>query len=152
MSGAAPSPAALSPTVALLTLARGAELRVARLLEPHGLTLRRYGILQHIGETPGLTVGALARRADVTAQAVQAALRSLVEAGLVRSVGNTGAHAPQLSVTAAGATLVTELAAAIAAIDDELFGADRELLARSLLDATAPPAIPATQADLQGDL
>ncbi len=147
MSGAAPS-----PTIALLTLARGAELRVARVLEPQGLTLRRYGILQHVGETPGLTVGALARRADVSAQAVQVALRSLVEAGLVRSVGNAGAHAPQLSLTAAGGTLLSELRAAIAAIDDDLFGGDRELLARALLDATAPrsatPADAAASVDL----
>lgn len=147
MSGAAPS-----PTIALLTLARGAELRVARLLEPHGLTLRRYGILQHIGETPGLTVGALARRADVTAQAVQVALRALIESGLVRSVGNAGAHAPQLSLTPAGGSLLAELATAIAALDDELFGTGRDLLARSLLDATAPPTSAAADLAASADL
>ena len=34
-----------SPTIALLTVSRVAEVQIAALLEPHGLTLRKYGIL-----------------------------------------------------------------------------------------------------------
>ena len=37
-----------SPTIALVTLARIVEVRLGALLEPHGLTLRKYGILGHI--------------------------------------------------------------------------------------------------------
>lgn len=135
--------AAPSPTIALLTLSRVAELEMARLLEPHGLTLRKYGILDHIRQTPGLSVGALARRAEVTTQAVQVAVRGLVDAGWVRSMVATGGHAAQLSATPAGAALLDELSGSIADLDTHLFPDTRHDLARALIDTTmtagAPP-------------
>lgn len=112
-----------SPTVALLTVSRAAELAIARVLEPHGLTLRKYGILAHVAETPGLSVGALARRAEVSTQAVQTAIRGLVDAGLVRSVVASGGHAAQLSATARGSQLLTTVDAAVAEIDERTFAA-----------------------------
>jgi DNA-binding MarR family transcriptional regulator len=113
-----------SPTIALLTVARAAEVAVASALEPHGLTLRKYGILGHIAHTPGLSLSELARRSGITVQSVHTLINALVDAGFVKSVVPSSGHAAQLSVTPAGADLLGRLNQELAALDAELFDSD----------------------------
>lgn len=113
-----------SPTIALLTVARAAEVEVAGALEPHGLTLRKYGILGHIAHTPGLSLSELARRSGITVQSVHTLINGLVDAGFVKSVVPSSGHAAQLSVTPAGAALLDRLGQAIAELDARLFTSD----------------------------
>jgi DNA-binding MarR family transcriptional regulator len=132
-----------SPTIALLTLSRAAEIEVAGLLEPHGLTVRKYAILSAIAATPGVTISDLARRSGTTADGARVAVKALVDSGLVRSAAG-GGHAPQLTATPTAAALLERLARAISEVDARLFATDalREL-ASALADATetqpAPP-------------
>ena len=111
-----------SPTIALVTLARIVEVRLGTLLEPHGLTLRKYGILGHIAATPGLSLSDLARRSRITVQSVHVLIRSLVEAGWVTSATRANGLSAQVTVTPAGAALLTELRTELAAFDAETFG------------------------------
>jgi DNA-binding MarR family transcriptional regulator len=128
-----------SPTVALLALSRRAEVRVAGLLEPRGLTLRGYLTLAAIAANPGVSPTALARRTGATTEAVDAAVRRLVSGGLVRSAAS-GSHAPQLTATAPATPLLAELASGIAALDAELFaGPDLREVGDALRVATAEP-------------
>jgi DNA-binding MarR family transcriptional regulator len=115
-----------SPTIALLTVSRAAEVRIAGLLEPHGLTLRKYGILEHIATTPGLSMSDLARRSAITVQSVHTLIGSLVDAGLVQSKVEGSGHAAQISATPAGVVLLDRIADAVEKLDAELF-ADPEM-------------------------
>lgn len=110
-----------SPTIALLTVSRIAEVRIAALLEPHGLTLRKYAILERIATTPGLSMSDLARRSEITVQSVHTLIGSLVDAGLVKSKVEGSGHAAQLSATPAGVALLDRIAEAVAGLDAELF-------------------------------
>jgi DNA-binding MarR family transcriptional regulator len=113
-----------SPTIALLTLTRMVELPVARMLEQHGLTLRKYGVLGHISRSPGLSMSEIARRSGITVQSVHTLIRSLADAGLVRSeVESSGLSASVVS-TPAGGALLREIAAEVAALDATLFADD----------------------------
>lgn len=109
--------APFSPTLALLMASREAELRVAVVLEPLGLTLRKYGMLARLAETSGIAERELARASGVAVEDVAPLVRRLVAEGLVRSTGRP----PQLSVTSHGAAVVANAAHAIAQIDAELF-------------------------------
>jgi DNA-binding MarR family transcriptional regulator len=122
------------PTIALLTVSRIAEVRIAALLEPHGLTLRKYGILGHVAATPGLSMSDLARRSEITVPSVQSLIVSLVDAGLVQSRVEGSGHAAQISATPAGVALLGRIAEAVEALDAELF-ADAEM--RGLSSALA---------------
>jgi len=113
-----------SPTIALLTVSRIAEVRIAGLLEPHGLTLRKYGILGHIAATPGLSLSDLARRSAITVQSVHAVISSLSDAGLVQSKVEGSGHAAQVSVTPAGVELLARIATGVEALDAELFSGE----------------------------
>lgn len=127
-----------SPTIALLTVARSAEVAVAGALEPHGLTLRKYGILGHIAHTPGLSLSELARRSGITVQSVHTLINALVDAGLVKSVVPSSGHAAQLSVTPAGSDLLARLNAEVAALDAEFFESEAmRQVADALLAVTA---------------
>src|SRR4051812_17988066 len=110
-----------SPTIALLTVSRVAEVQIAGVLEPHGLTLRKYGILGHIAGTPGLSMSDLARRSAITVQSVHALIGSLADAGLVQSKVEGSGHAAQISVTPAGVELLGRIATAVERLDTELF-------------------------------
>jgi DNA-binding MarR family transcriptional regulator len=131
-SGAtAPGDAAprFSPTIALLTLSRVAEVQIGAVLEPHGLTLRKYGILGHIAGTPGLSMSDLARRSGITVQSVHTMIGTLVDAGLVQSRVESSGHAAQIKVTTAGTDLLAVIARSVQALDEQLFADDgmREL-------------------------
>src|SRR4051812_21465884 len=106
-----------SPTIALLTVSRIAEVRIAGVLEPHGLTLRKYGILGHIAATPGLSLSDLARRSSITVQSVHAVIGSLSDAGLVQSKVEGSGHAAQVSATPAGVELLERIATSVEQLD-----------------------------------
>ncbi|MEO8095071.1 MAG: MarR family transcriptional regulator [Pseudolysinimonas sp.] len=126
-----------SPTVALLTLSRVAELELARVLEPHALSLRKFDILTRIGTVPGMSTADLARRTGLDAAALAPMLRSLQDAGLTRPADERGAT---VGITPAGARLLADLSPQLAAIDARLFDdedGDARALANALLAATA---------------
>ncbi|WBU38208.1 MarR family winged helix-turn-helix transcriptional regulator [Homoserinibacter sp. YIM 151385] len=110
-----------SPTIAMLTLTRVLELRVAEILEPHGLTLRRYGLLGHVAGTPGISLSELARRSGITVQSVHTAIGSLQDAGLLRSVVKQSGIAADLTATVRGSEVLREIASELAELDGELF-------------------------------
>ncbi|HWM34407.1 MAG TPA: MarR family transcriptional regulator [Pseudolysinimonas sp.] len=117
-----------SPTIALVTLARAAEVEVARILEPSGLSVRKLAILHRLSAVPGATPADLGRTLGVTAEDVRPLLRAMTTAGLIRS-GRDGA----LSVTEAGAAAIRGVDAALAELDGRLF-AGREALSAALAD------------------
>ncbi len=125
-----------SPTVALLALSRAAELELARLLEPHGLTLRKFLILNRIAEVPGISTADLARRSGIAPDDVAPMLRTLRDAGLTRAADERSAT---VAITPAGSRLLASLEGSISEIDARLFPGDRSDLAAALLGATAEP-------------
>ena len=124
----------LSPTVALLTLSRAAEIEMARVLEPHGLTLRKYGILSRIAAVPGISAADLARRAALAAEDIAPLLRALRDAGLTRAADERSAT---VTITPAGSRLLALLDTAVADVDARLFHGERAELASALLEATS---------------
>lgn len=124
-----------SPTIALVTLARVVEVRVASLLERHGLTLRGYRLLARVAATPGISVSDLGRRSQDSADAVRVLLKRLVDAGWVTSPRGTD----QVTLTPAGADLATRVGRDIADLDAELLDepGGRELAEALALSETA---------------
>lgn len=120
-----------SPTIALLTVARVAEGAISKVLEPHGLTLRKYGMLGHIAGTPGLSMSELGRRSGITVQSVHTLIGSLVDAGLVQSQVESAGHAARVSVTVTGTNLLQEVAESVSELDAQLF-AEEEMRNLSL--------------------
>jgi DNA-binding MarR family transcriptional regulator len=121
-----------SPTIALLTLARAAEVEVSRILEPAGLSVRKLGILQRLSAVPGASPADLARAVGVSADDAAPMVRALTAAGLVRK-GRDGA----LTLSVEGAAVLDRVDAALAALDARLFG-DRAALSSELLSAVTP--------------
>ena len=137
-----------SPAVALVTFARDVEVRLAALLEPHSLTLRKYAVLQRIATTPGLSLADLARGARTTERGVGTIVRALVESGWARAGLGPGGLPAQIVVTPAGSILLDRLRGDVAALDDETFGsaAGRELSAALLgVEAESAPQRSQTQ-------
>lgn len=133
--GASAGRAPFSPTIALVTIARVVEVQLADLLEPHGLTLRKYGILGHIASTPGLSLSDLARRSRITVQSVHVIIRALTDEGLVRSSTEANGLAAQVTVTSKGADLLGRLRVELAAFDEQTFGTPEwQDLARTLAE------------------
>jgi DNA-binding MarR family transcriptional regulator len=131
-----PDAPAFSPTIALLILSRQADVELARLLEPHGLSLRTYGILSTLARMPGTSTAAIARRAELTVDDLRPMLKRLQDAGLTRPGDERGAT---VTLTPAGATLLAELAPRLADLDARFFAGDRADLAVTLATATAEP-------------
>jgi DNA-binding MarR family transcriptional regulator len=113
------------PSIDLLRIARDVELEVARVLEPHGLTLRKYGILHELGDVPGLSVTELARRLRTTVDDLRILLRALTDAGHVKQAASGSGHEPLLALSPRGSTVLREVDAALTALDERLF-ADAE--------------------------
>jgi DNA-binding MarR family transcriptional regulator len=137
---------AFSPAVALVTAARDVEVRLAALLEPHALTLRKYAVLQRIATTPGLSLADLARGARSTERGVATIVRALVESGWARAGNGPGGLPAQVTATRDGIALLERLRREIAALDEETFatragGALADALAAAEREArpTAPP-------------
>ena len=128
-----------SPTIALLTVARGVDLAFGRELESHGLTIRKYGVLGHIAATPGLSMSDLGRRSGITVQSVHTLIRSLADEGLVESEVLGSGLAAQVTVTAAGNAVLERVAISVTELDARLF-ATEEMAALSDALATVMTA------------
>jgi DNA-binding MarR family transcriptional regulator len=106
-----------SPTVALFTFSRAWEQALTDALKPLGLTTRKYGLLGHIGRTPGISFSELARRSRITVQSVHVAVAAFADGGLVQDGSSRPGAASRLEVTDAGARLLAKAAAEIANLD-----------------------------------
>ena len=122
-----------SPTIALLTLARVAEVEVARILEPAGLSVRKWVILQRLSTTPGASPSDLARTVGITSDEVAPMLRAMITTELIKR-----SRDGVLSVTDRGQGALTQVDAALATLDARTFAA-RGPLSDALFDATATP-------------
>ncbi|MFD4603036.1 MarR family winged helix-turn-helix transcriptional regulator [Streptomyces sp. NPDC058464] len=58
--------------------------RLERGLREEDLTLAQHNVLLHAVRTPGLSAADIARRSDITAQSIGAAVNQLIERGLLR--------------------------------------------------------------------
>jgi DNA-binding MarR family transcriptional regulator len=132
--------AAGHPSVDLLRISRDVELAVARVLEPHGLTLRKYGILHELGDVPGLSATELARRQRTTPGDLRVLLRSLADAGLVTRAASGSGHEPLLALSRAGSATLHAVDAALTTLDAQLFAdPDRADLAAAVAAIVAEP-------------
>ncbi len=128
------------PSIDLLRIARDVELAVARVLEPHGLTLRKYGILHELGDVPGLSTTDLARRQRTTPDDLRVLLRALTDAGLVKQAASGSGHEPLLALTPAGSAALTAVDTRLGALDAELFAdPERAELAAAVRAVVADP-------------
>ncbi len=128
------------PSLALLTIAREVELGVARVLEPHGLTLRKFSILQWTGGSAGVSATELARRLRSTPDDLRMLVRSMVDAGLLRSSTGGSGHEPLLAITPAGSALLAELDIRLRELDERSFAtAELEDVAHAVVAATTEP-------------
>lgn len=126
-----------SPAIALLTIGRTVELELSALLERHGLTVRKYGILGHIAGDPGLSMSELARRSGITVQSMHALIRSLQDAGLVDAEVQSAGLPARLSVTPEGRAVLDRLAREVAALDARLFDGELEPVRNALAQVVA---------------
>lgn len=128
------------PSIDLLRIAHDVELAVARVLEPHGLTLRKYGILRQLGDVPGLSTADLARRQRTTPDDLRVLLRSLTDAGQVKQAASGSGHEPLLALTPAGSRVLAAVDAALSDLDATLFAdPDRAELAAAVRAVVAEP-------------
>ena len=87
---------------ALRTASRQSERR-------HAVTAAQLYVLRELGTTPGLSLGALARRTHTTQSTVSEVVARLVEAGLVRRrTAAADARRRELSLTARGRAIVRD--------------------------------------------
>lgn len=128
------------PSIDLLRIARDVELAVARVLEPQGLTLRKYGILRELGDVPGLSTRDLARRQRTTPDDLRVLLRALADAGHVKQAASGSGHEPLLALTPAGSRTLAAVDAALSELDGALFAdPDRAELAAAVAAVVAVP-------------
>jgi DNA-binding MarR family transcriptional regulator len=123
-----------SPTIALLMLARAAEVDVARILEPAGLSVRKLAMLQRLAALPGATPADLARTVGMSADDTAPMLRAMTTAGLIKR-GRDGI----LSLSEQGAAALRRVDAALGELDERLF-AGRSALSGELFEATHRPS------------
>lgn len=120
-----------SPTVTLLTVARVWDAAFTEALKPLGLTTRKYGLLGHVGASPGISFSELARRSRITVQSAHTAVAALAEAGWVGDDTGHAGSPSALRVTADGEALLRRAAEVIARLDEE-FAARHPDLAEAL--------------------
>ena len=92
---------------------------------------RKYGLLAHIRATPGISFSELARRSQITVQSAHAAVRALVDAGVVADATAHAGAASVLRVTEEGTRVLGEAERMLARLDAE-FTSGAPLLARAL--------------------
>jgi DNA-binding MarR family transcriptional regulator len=123
-----------SPSIVLLTLAHRIESELAAALAPLGLTVSRFGLLGHIAGVPGVSFSDLARMSGITVQSVHTAVKALSAAGLVRDNTARAGSASAIEVTPEGARLMRQAMAAVATVDERLFGPDADPVQRRIAD------------------
>ncbi len=130
-----PGPPVTSPSIILLTLARGIETELNAALAPLDLTVARLGLLGHISGVPGISFSDLARMSGITVQSVHSSVKSLVAAGLVRDHTSRAGAASAIEITDEGARLLDAARQAVAAVDTAMFGPDADPVQRRVGDA-----------------
>lgn len=121
---------AFNAALTMIVQARVVEQRVETELKSLGLSLRRLGLLGHLGAAPGISFSELARRAGIKVQSLHPIVDALLEQGFVTTVGGVGqGRAAVIQLTAQGAEAADRAKHLLTKIDGELFadGAWREL-------------------------
>ncbi|GAA2213614.1 hypothetical protein GCM10009850_090770 [Nonomuraea monospora] len=129
-----PAPPTTSASIVVLTLARQVETELNAALSPLDLTVSRLGLLGHIAAMPGVSFSDLARMSGITVQSVHAAVKALAGAGLVRDNTARAGSASAIEVTAEGARLMERARAAVADVDERLFGEGADPVQRQVGD------------------
>jgi DNA-binding MarR family transcriptional regulator len=129
-----PAPPTTSASIVVLTLARKVETELNAALAPLDLTVSRLGLLGHIAAMPGTSFSELARMSGITVQSVHAAVKALAGAGLVRDNTARAGSASAIEITPEGARLMERARAAVAAVDELLFGEAADPIQRQVGD------------------
>ncbi|WP_189081904.1 MarR family winged helix-turn-helix transcriptional regulator [Mangrovihabitans endophyticus] len=114
------------------------ERRLDAALARHGLTLRQFSALAHIGRTPGLSGADLARLLLTSPQAVNTLVQRMLSAGLIQRADGPQRQPRALTLSEAGLTALK--AAAATATQTE----------RAALSAIEPDDLRAVHRALQG--
>ncbi|MFI7613555.1 MarR family winged helix-turn-helix transcriptional regulator [Nonomuraea terrae] len=130
-----PAPPVTSTSIVVLTLARRIETELNAALAPLDLTVSRLGLLGHIAAVPGVSFSDLARMSGITVQSVHAAVKALAAAGLVRDNTARAGTASAIEVTDEGARLLERAQAAVAEVDERMFGPAADPIQRQVGDA-----------------
>ncbi|GAA1342018.1 MarR family winged helix-turn-helix transcriptional regulator [Saccharothrix algeriensis] len=115
-------PPVSSTSIVVLALARRIENELGAALAPLDLTVARLGLLGHISGVPGASFSELARMSGTSVQSVHAAVKALVNAGLVRDLNARPGSASTIELTPEGARLLQRAREAVSAVDERLFG------------------------------
>ncbi|MBB5939645.1 MarR family winged helix-turn-helix transcriptional regulator [Streptomyces zagrosensis] len=116
-----PAPTTSRTGMLLLTAGRLVREEIDHALEAQGLSLRHLSALGHLSREPGLSYSALARRAGVTAQSMQATVRQLEKSGSVTRESPVGrGRTAELRVTAHGRETLSELDGVLRAAEEPL--------------------------------
>ncbi|SFB49967.1 DNA-binding transcriptional regulator, MarR family [Amycolatopsis marina] len=126
------TPPVTSTSIVVLTLARRIESELNTTLAPLDLTVSKLGLLGHISGLPGVSFSELARMSGTTVQSVHAAVKALAAAGLVRDNTARPGSASTIAVTPEGAQLLDAARAAVAQVDDRMFGPDADPIQRQV--------------------
>ncbi|MGW3345781.1 MarR family winged helix-turn-helix transcriptional regulator [Nonomuraea rubra] len=129
-----PAPPTTSASIVVLTLARKVETELSAALAPLDLTVSRLGLLGHIAAMPGVSFSELARMSGITVQSVHTAVKALAGAGLVRDTTARAGSASAIEVTPEGARLMEQARAAVATVDEHLFGESADPIQRQVGD------------------
>lgn len=120
------TPPVTSTSIVVLTLARRIESELNAALAPLELTVSKLGLLGHIAGLPGVSFSELARMSGTTVQSVHSAVKALAGSGLVRDDTARPGSASTIAVTPDGAKLLDAARAAVAQVDDQMFGPEAD--------------------------
>ncbi len=135
------------PPLAMVLIGIGATLReqLDDRLSTHGITMRHYGALGHLANSPELSTSDLARRARVTPQSMRATVEHLEEIGAVEHRRHGQGKASQLVVTASGRRLLERARTLVAELDSDVLGDVanrddmRDVLLTTMFELRQPP-------------
>lgn len=110
-------PARFSHVIALIGVASAWEARLTAALRDIGISTRKFALLGHISAEPGISFSELARRSHITVQSAHAAVRTLVDDGLVADATAQAGAASDLTVTPQGAAVLQQAQERLAGLD-----------------------------------
>ncbi|MFC9895094.1 MarR family winged helix-turn-helix transcriptional regulator [Nocardia sp. NPDC127579] len=129
---ARPTPPVTSASIIVLTLARKVESELGAGLAPLDLTIARLGLLGHISGLPGVSFSDLARMSGTSVQSVHNAVKSLVNAELVRDRTARAGSASTIELTPKGERLLADARKVVSEVDSRLFGPDSDPILRQV--------------------
>jgi DNA-binding MarR family transcriptional regulator len=110
-------------------------------LDPLGIGMAQYNLLEQLRHAPALTSSDLARGAFVTRQSMHAVLHDLERRGLVARTGAGSGRARPVALTDDGRELADRASTAVAGVEDRMLAglgsAQRTELLRALVGVTA---------------